>query len=56
MLEEMPEESRREWTDLSVILDSGMQRRYRRLPETERADFEQRRVERQGTRPRCSSA
>src|SRR5690606_21216331 len=38
----MPEETRAEWTDLSVILDGRPLRRYRRLEDDARGEFEQR--------------
>lgn len=42
MLESMPEEKRREWTDLSLILEARTLRVYRRMDPAERSAFEQR--------------
>jgi hypothetical protein len=42
MLTRMPEETRREWTDLNTILETPVRRYYRRLAGEERADFEER--------------
>src|SRR5690606_7991534 len=42
MLGRMPEETRREWSDLSDILDPRTLRRYRRLRGPDRAAFEER--------------
>lgn len=41
-LREMPERERRRWSDLSVLLDASEVRSYRRIPEAERAAFEER--------------
>lgn len=42
MLAHMPEEERREWTDLTAILPGRTARRYRRLDDADRAVFEER--------------
>ena len=42
MLLAMPENTLREWTDLTTVLEPGTARRYRRLSGVERAEFEKR--------------